>query len=82
MTTVDDPMSLDDALRIIRNVSEHNTRDVPSQADIAEAIGVSITNAATNLEQVRETVAFMTGLVDQMQVSLVRLWELLKGLER
>lgn len=30
MTTVDDPMPLDDALRIIRNVSEHNTRDTLS----------------------------------------------------
>lgn len=36
MTTVDDPMSLDDALRIIRNVAEHNTREIPSQADIAK----------------------------------------------
>lgn len=56
MTTVDDPMPLQDALRILRNVSEHNTRDIPSPGQVAEAVGVSITEAASKYKAALEEI--------------------------
>ena len=59
MTTLDDPMSLDDALRIIRNVAEHDTRQIPSPAEVAEemerAMSV-IQELATEIMEMHDTI--------------------------
>lgn len=72
-------MSLEEALRIIRGVAEHNTREIPSPGEIAEAMGRSFTQVGLMqeaLEKMRKEIARATGLMDEMQIVLSRLWAL------
>lgn len=84
-TTLDDPMSIDEALRIIRNVAEHNPHDVPSQAQIVEAVGVSIeqaTRAAQSMAVLSQKIGEADCLIRQASSILGDVWGLLEDLRR
>lgn len=85
MTTVDDPMSLDDALRIIRGVAEHNTEKIPSPAQIVEAVGVSIeqaTRAAQSMAVLSQKIGEADCLIRQASSILGDVWGLLVDLKQ
>jgi hypothetical protein len=78
-------MSLDDALRIIRNVAGHNPHDVPSPALVVKAVGISIeqsTRAAQSLAVLCQKVAEADTLMRQASSILGDVWDILKDLER
>lgn len=84
MTTVDDPMPLQDALRILRNVSEHNTREIPSPGQVAEAVGVSIDQAvrvAESLDKLSQKFAEADCLIRQASSILGDVWGILQDLK-
>lgn len=66
MTTVDDPMPLQDALRILRNVSEHNTREIPMPSQVVTAAATVVNQANTQKDLLYET----SQLIDEAAVIL------------
>lgn len=84
MTTLADPMPLEDALRIIRNVSEHNMHDIPSPGEIAEAVGVSFDQAvrvAESLDKLSQKFAEADCLIRQASSILGDVWGILQDLK-
>lgn len=86
MTTVEDPMSLDDALRIIRNVTEHNTRDIPSPGQVAEAVGVVSLDQVVKVSESLAKLAQMIGdadcLIRQASSILGDVWGIVQDLKQ
>lgn len=83
MTTVDDPMSLDEALRIIRNVAEHNTQQIPSANEIVEAMATSLLvslRASEELDRLAKAIEKASALMAEASGVLEDAWNIVMDL--
>lgn len=56
------PMSQDEALRIIRNVADHNPHDIPTPAQVAAAVGLAASGLDENLKLVLQMLSAYAAL--------------------
>lgn len=56
------PMSQDEALRIIRNVADHNPHDIPTPAQVAAAVGQAASGLDENLKLVLQMLSAYAAL--------------------
>lgn len=85
MTTLDDPMSLDEALRIIRNVVEHNTQQIPSANQIVEAMATSLIvslRATGEIDRLAKTMEKASALMAEASTCLQDAWNIVMDWEQ
>lgn len=77
MIKLDKPMPLNEALRIIRGVAEHNTEKIPSPQEIAEAVGRALSASQefeTEVKRLRDTLERASVLMGEASRVLEDAW--------